>query len=156
MPKNWCFQIVVLEKTFKSPLDSMKIQPVNPKGNQSWMNIHWKDWCWSSNTLATWCKELTHLKRPRCWERLRAGGEGGDRGWDSWVASPTQWTWIWAVSGIWWKTGKSSVLQSMGSQNWTWLSNWITTNYQKKKKEKSCNLNLKIWELEFNFIPFDS
>ena len=54
----------------------------------------WKDWCWSwnSNTLATWCKELTHLRRPRCWERLRAGGEGDDRGWDGWMASPTQWT----------------------------------------------------------------
>ena len=50
------------------------------------LNIHWKDWCWSwnSSTLATWCKELTHLKRPWCWERLRAGGEGDDRGWDGW------------------------------------------------------------------------
>ena len=46
--------------------------------------VHWKDWCWSwnCNTLATWCKELTHLKRPWCWERLRAGGEGDNRGWD--------------------------------------------------------------------------
>ena len=47
---------------------------------------------WNSNTLATWCEELTHLKRPWCWERLRAGGEGDDRGWDGWMASPTQWT----------------------------------------------------------------
>ena len=54
-----------------------------------------KDWCWSwnSNTLATRCEELTHLKRPWCWERLRAGGEGDDREWDGWIASPTQWTW---------------------------------------------------------------
>ena len=61
------------------------------------MNIHWKDWCWSwsSNTLAIWCEELTHWKRPWCWERLRTG-EGGDRGWDGWMASPTQWTWVWA------------------------------------------------------------
>ena len=50
--KTWCFQIEVLEKTFESPLDSKGIKPVNPKGNQPW-NIHWKDWCWSSNTLAT-------------------------------------------------------------------------------------------------------
>ena len=52
--------------------------------------VHWKDWCWSwnCNTLATWCEELTHWKRPWCWERLRAGGEGDDRGWDGWMASP--------------------------------------------------------------------
>ena len=52
--------------------------------------------------LATWCKELTYLKRPWCWERLRAGGEGDDRGWDGWMASPTQWTWVWLDSGSWW------------------------------------------------------
>ena len=85
---------------------------------KSALNIHWKDWCWSwnSNTLATWCQELTHWKRPWCWERLRAGGEGDDRGWDGWMASPTQWTWFWASSGSWWRTGKSGVLLSMRSQ----------------------------------------
>ena len=59
------------------------------------LNVHWKDWCWiwNSNPLATWCEELTHLKRPWCWEELKAGGEGDDRGWDGWIASPTQWTW---------------------------------------------------------------
>ena len=62
--------------------------------------VHWKDWCWSwnFNSLATWCEELTHLKRPWCWERLRAGGEGDDRGWDGWMASLIQWTWVWVVS----------------------------------------------------------
>ena len=90
--KNWCFWTVVLEKTFESPLDCKEIKPVNPKGNQSWC------WSWSSNTLATWC-ELTYWKRPWCWERLRAGGEKGDRGWDDWMASLTQWTWVWANSG---------------------------------------------------------
>ena len=66
------------------------------------LNIHWKDWCWSwnSNTLATWCEELTPLKRPWCWKRLRPGGEGEDRGWDGWMASPTQWTWVWVNSGV--------------------------------------------------------
>ena len=64
-------------------------------------NIHWKDKCWrcNSNTLATWREEPTHWKRPWYWERLRVGGEGGDRGWDGWMASPTQWTWVWANSG---------------------------------------------------------
>ena len=84
------FELGCLEKTPKSPLDSKEIQPVHPKGNQSWI-FHWKDWClsWSSNTLAIWCEELTHWKRPWCWERLKAGGEKDSRGWDSWMASLT-------------------------------------------------------------------
>ena len=81
-------------------LDCKEIQPVHPKGNQS-LNIHWKDWCcsWSSNTLATWCEELTNWKRSWCWERLKAEGEGDDRGSDGWMAWPTQWTWVWVSSG---------------------------------------------------------
>ena len=88
-------------------------------------NIYWKDWCWSwnSNTLATWCEELTPWKSPWFWARLKAGGEGDDRGWDGWMASPTRWTWVWASSGSWWWTGMPGVLQSMGSQkvghSWT-------------------------------------
>ena len=82
------------------------------------MSVHWKDWCWSwnSNTLATWCKELTHLKRLWCWERLKAGGEGDDRGRDGWMASPAQWTWVWVNSANWQWTGKPGVPQSMGLQ----------------------------------------
>ena len=97
---------------------------------QSWrksvLNIHWKNWCWSwnSNTLATWCKRLTHWKRLWCWERLKAGGEEDARGWDGWVASPTQWTWVWAGSGSWWWTGRPGVLQSMRLQSRTRLSDW--------------------------------
>ena len=64
------------------------------------------------------------LKRPWCWERLKAGGEGDGRGWDSWMVSPTQWTWVWVNSGNWWWTGRPDVLQSMGLQSRTWLSNW--------------------------------
>ena len=76
-----------------------------------------KDWCWSwnSNTLATWCEELTHWKRPWCWERLKAE-EGDDRGCDGYMVSPTQWTWVWINSGSWWWTGRPSVLQSLGLQ----------------------------------------
>ena len=94
---------------------------------KSVLNIHWKDWClsWSSNNLVTWCEELTHLKRPWCWERLKAG-EGDDRGCDGWMASPTQWAWVWAR---WWRTGKPGMLQSMGSQrvghDWTTGLNWV-------------------------------
>ena len=79
-------------------------------------------------SLATWCKGLTHLKRPWCWERLRARGEGDDRGWDGWVASPTQWTWIWVNSVSWWWTGRPSVLRFMRSQSWTRLINWAELN----------------------------
>ena len=63
-------------------------------------STHWKDWCWSGNCspLATWCEELTHWKRPWCWERWKAGGEGDDRGWDGWMTSLTRWTWGWASS----------------------------------------------------------
>ena len=77
--KNWCFWIVVLEKTLESPLDCKEIQPVHPKGNQSWILMMLS---WNFNTLAIWCEELTHWKRPWCWERLKAGGEGDDTGWD--------------------------------------------------------------------------
>ena len=80
------------------------------------------------STLPTWCKELTHWKGPWCWERLRAGGEGDDRGWDGWLASPTQWTWVWVDSGSWWWTGWPGMLQSMGSQrvrhDWFTELNW--------------------------------
>ena len=99
VPKNWCFWTVLLEKTLESPLDCKEAQPVHPKV----LNIHWKDWywSWSSNTLATWCKELTHLKRPWYWERLKVEGEQGDRGWDGLMASSTQWTWVWASCRCW-------------------------------------------------------
>ena len=81
-----------------------------------------------SNILATWCEELTHWKRPWCWERLKEGGEGEDRGWDGWMASLTQWTWVWVNSGNWWWTGRPGMLQSMGSQrvghHWETELNW--------------------------------
>ena len=79
--------------------------------------------------LATWCEELTHWKRSWCWGRLKAGGEGDDRGCDGWIASLTRWTWVRASSGNWWWTGKPGVLKSMGLQRamteqLNWLSNW--------------------------------
>ena len=77
----------------------------------------------SSNTLVTWCKELTHWKRPWSWERLKAG-EAVNRGWDGWMASPTQRTWIYVRSRSWWMTGKPGVLQSMDSQ--TERHDWAT------------------------------
>ena len=95
------------------------------------LNIHWKDWCsrWNSNTLATWCEKLTHQKRPWCWERLKSGGEGDNRGWDGSMASPTQWTWVWVNSGSCWWTGEPGLLQSMGvtrvGHDWATHLNWL-------------------------------
>ena len=93
-------------------------EPTSPFWGKSVQGVHWKDWCWSwnSNTLVTWRVELTLWKRPWCWERLRAGGEGDNRRWDSWMASPTQWTWVWVDSGSLWWIGRPGMLPFMGSQ----------------------------------------
>ena len=101
-PKNWCFWTVVLEKTRKSQGEQGDL--TSPSYRKSVLDIHWKDWCWSwnSNILATSCEELTHWKRSWCWEGLGAGGEGDNRGWDGWMASPTRWAWVWVNSGSWW------------------------------------------------------
>ena len=99
-----------------------------------WLSLFiWKDWCWSwnSNTLATWCEELTYSKRPWFWERLKAGGEGDDRGWDGWMASLTQGTWVWVDSCSWWWTGRPGILWFMGSQrvrhDWATELSWPDT-----------------------------
>ena len=98
-------------------------------------------WCWSwnSNTLAAWCEELTHWERPWCWERLRAGREEDDRGWDGWMASMTLWTWAWVNSGSWW--WRPGVLRFMGSQRvrheWVTELNWLR---HKKLKVISCEI----------------
>ena len=96
-PKNWCFRTVVL--------GLLRIPWTARRSNQSILkeispvcSLEGLCWSWNSNTLATWCEELTHWKRPWCWERLKAG-EGDDRGWDGWMASPTQRTWVRANSG---------------------------------------------------------
>ena len=113
--------------------------PTSPSWRRSVLGVHWKDWRWgwNSNILATRCEELTHLKRPWCWEGLGAGGGGDNRGWDGWMASPTQWTWVWVNSWSWWHTGRPGMLRFMGSQrvrhdwaaelNWTFLISQIST-----------------------------
>ena len=84
---------------------------------------------------STWSKELTHWKRPRCWERWKAG-EGDDRGWDGWMASLTWWAWVWVNCGSWWWTGRPGVLRFMGSQSRTRLSNWAEVIWRASWNEK--------------------
>ena len=106
---------------------------------RSVMGALWKNWCssWNSNTLATSCEELTHWKRPWCWEGLGAGGEGDNRGWDGWMASRTRWTWVWVNSGSWWWTGRPGMLRFMGSRGVR--HDWAT--------ELNCNVFLQ-WLFE--------
>ena len=119
VPNNWCFRIVVLKNTLESPLDSKEIKPVNPKEINPEYSLE-------GLMLKLKLQYFGHLiqkeeptlwKRPWCWERLRVGEKGDDRGWDGWMASSTQWPWIWANSRRQWSTGKPDVWQSMGWQS---------------------------------------
>ena len=96
--EDWCFWTVELEKTLESPLDCKEIKPVNLKGNPLWILIGRADA--EAEAPILWPLDTkTHWKMPCCWERLKAGGEAGNRGWDGWMVSPIQWTWTWAGSG---------------------------------------------------------
>ena len=132
-PKNWCFWTVVLE-TLQSPLDCKEIQQVHSKGDQSWVIFGRTDV--QAETPILWPPDAKSwlLKRPWCWETLKAGGEGDDREWDGWVASPTQWTWVWVTSGNWWWTrmdrelGWRAAMHGV-TKSQTWLSNWTELNW---------------------------
>ena len=116
--------------------------PTSQSLRKSVLNIHWKDWSWNSNILATRCEKLTHWKRPLCWEGLKAGEED-ERRWDGWMASPTWWTWVRASSRSWWWTGRLGLLQFMGSQesDTTEQLNW---NETKRFMIFSCWINIFI------------
>ena len=122
--EQWCWR-----RLFRVPWTARRSNQSILKENTV-LGVLWKEscWSWNSSTLATSCEELTHWKRLWCWEGLRAGGEGDDRGWDSWMASPTQWTWVWVNSRSWWWTGRPGVLQFTGLQrvrhNWATKLNW--------------------------------
>ena len=125
---NWCFWTVVLEKTLEGKFGLQGDQSSQSK-RKSTLNIHWKDWCWSwsFNSLATWCEELTHWRKPWCWERLRARGEGAteDRRLDGITDSVDM-----NLSKLWemvkdreaWHATDYGVAQS-----WTWPSAWTIT-----------------------------
>ena len=122
--------------------------PTSPFWRRSVLGVHWKDWCWSwnSNILATWCRELTHLKRPWCWERLRAGGEGDHRGWDGWMASLTQW------HGFGWTLGVDDGhggLVCCGSRGWKESD---TTWQLYNRNNNSTDLTGGLWGLNPNCL----
>ena len=115
VPKKWCFELWCWRKLLNISWtarrsDQSILKEISPECSLEWLILKL-----ISNPLATWCEELIHLKRPWCWERLKAGGEGDDRGWNGWMASPTQWIWVWVNSGSWWWTGRPGVLRFMES-----------------------------------------
>ena len=152
----WCWRRLLRVPWTARRFKHSVLKEINPEYSLEGLklNIHWKDWTfsfsWSSSTLATWCEELTHWKRPWCWERLKAGGDGDDRGWDGWMASLTQWTWVWTSSRSWWWTGKPGVLQFMGSQrvghDWATELNWTDFCYFPNNSSK-----IYVW---FSLSPY--
>ena len=118
--KLWCWG------RLESSLGS-KTKTVHPKGNQPCIFVGRTDAETETPVLATWDEELTHWKRPWCWESLKASGEEGSRRWDGWMASLTQWTWVWANSRRQWRAGKPGMLQSMG---WQRLGHDLVTEQQ--------------------------
>ena len=120
----WCW------RKLESPLDCKEIKPVHSKGNQSWIFIGRTDA--EAETPILWPSDKRSWlvgKKPWRWEKLKVGGEGDYRGWDGWMASLTLWSWVWVNSESWWCTGKPGVLQSMGLQSQTWLSDWTVLNW---------------------------
>ena len=120
----WCWRrLLIVPRTARRSNQSI-LKEISPEYSLEglMLKLQWN---------VTWCEELTHWKRPWCWERLKAEGEGDDRGWDGWMASQTQWVWVWVNSRSWWWTGKPGVLQSMGSQrvghDWVTELNWTET-----------------------------
>ena len=138
--------------------DSLRVPSTERRSNQSILketnaDYSWEDWCqrWSSNTLATWCEELTCWKRPWWWERLRVGGEGSDRGWDGWMASSTQWT---SLSKLWEivkdREARHAVVHGV-TKSQTWLKRLNNNNKVIKFKwdfafNQYCN-----WDVGYNF-----
>ena len=126
VPKNWCFWTVVLEKLFRVPWTARRSKQSILKEISPGCSLEGVMLRWNSNTLATWCEELIYWKRPWCWERLGAG-EGNDSGWNGWMASPTQCTWVWVNSRSWWCTGSLACCSPWGCKelstterlNWT-------------------------------------
>ena len=126
--KNWCFELWSWRRLLRVPWTTRRsnqsiLKEISPgcslEGLMLKLKLQYFGHSW---------EQLTHWKRPWCWEGLGAGGEGDDRGWDGWMASPTRRTWVWVNSGSWWWTGGPDMLRFLGSQSRTRLSNWTEPN----------------------------
>ena len=119
--KLWCWR-----RLLRVP-GLQKTKPVNPKGNQSWIFIGRTDV--EAETPILWPPDAKScsFEKTLMLGKIEGRRRRGNRGWDGWMASPTQWTWVWVSSRGCWRTGRLGMLQSMNSQSWTWLSNWTTT-----------------------------
>ena len=120
--KNWCSKLWCWRRLLRVPLNSKEINPSILK--EITLNINGKGWCWSwnSNTLTTWCEELAHSKRPCSWEGLKTKGEAGSRGWDGYIASPTD-SMDMSLSKL------REIVEDRGAKSWTWLNSWTTTYF---------------------------
>jgi len=139
----------VLDKTLESPLDCKEIQPVHSKRDQPWVFFGRNDAKAETPVLWPPCGKSWLIGKDSCWERLREGGKGDDRGWDGWMASLTQWTWVWVNSGKWWWTGRPGVLWFMGWQrvghDWATELNWTDKAYHETSSIRSCSMISVLW-----------
>ena len=138
--RNWCFWTAVFEKTLESPLDCKEIKPVNPKVNQSW-TTDWKDWCWSwsSNSFGYLMWRADSFEKTLMLGKTEGRRRGDGRRQDGWMASLTQWAWVWTSSKRRWRTGKPGVLQAMASQR-VQHAEQLDNN----KEKNNCEFNGKI------------
>ena len=138
------------EDSGENLLDCRDIQPFLPKGNQSWISLEGLMLKLKLQYLHHLSEELTHLKRPWFWGRLKVGGEGDNRRWNGWLASPTRWTWVWGSSRSWWWTGRPGMLQSMGLQRAR--HDWVTglnSGKEGDKKERRRKMRFKWKDPDF-------
>ena len=151
VPKNWCFWTMVLEKTLESPLNCKKIHPVHPKEVQSWVFIGRTDA--EAETPILWppdAKSWLIGKDPNPGKDWGAAGEGDDRGWDGWMASPMLWTRVWVDSGSWWWTGRPGMLWFMGSQRVGY--DWATELIVKVKSLSRVQLLATPWTVAYHAL----
>ena len=133
------------EKTLESPLTARRSKSVNPRGNQPWIFTGRTDA--EAEAPILWppdAKSWLFGKNPNAGKE-KAGGKGDDRGWNGWMASLIRWTWVWASSESWWRTGRPGMLQSMGLQSWTWLRDWTISKTLNRTlvsvREANININ---------------
>ena len=100
----WCWRSLLRVPWTARKSNQAILKEISPSNERDWC------WGWNSNTSASCCEELTHWKTAWCWERLKVEGEGDNKGWDGWMASLPQWSWVWASSGRWWQTRKPAML----------------------------------------------